>query len=67
MNQRKYTYAQLGMLFGIFVGGGLATILFATTGEAIYFGLIGVGLAMGLGLGAGLDRMRGQEPSSSEE
>jgi hypothetical protein len=67
MNERKYSYAQLGMLLGIFVGGGLATILFSTTGEAMYFGLIGVGLALGLGLGAGLDRSRGQEPSSSEE
>jgi hypothetical protein len=43
------------MLLGLFIGAGLATIMFATTGEAIYFGLVGVGLALGLGLGAALD------------
>jgi hypothetical protein len=45
-----------GMLLGLFIGAGLATMLFATTGEAMYFGLVGVGLALGLGLGAAFDR-----------
>jgi hypothetical protein len=67
MKEREYSYAQLGMLFGIIVGGGLATILYATTEEAIYFGLIGVGLALGLGMGAALDRSKGHEQSSSGE
>jgi hypothetical protein len=61
MNERKYSYAQLGMLIGIFVGGGLATVLFVTTGEATYFGLMGVCLALGLGLGAAFDRTKAQQ------
>jgi len=53
---RRYSATTWGMLLGLFVGAGLATILFATTGEATYFGLVGVGLALGLGLGAAYDR-----------
>jgi hypothetical protein len=64
MTERKYSYTELGMLFGIFVGGGLATILYVTTGQVFYFGLIGVGLALGLGLGAAFD---GRQPSARKE
>lgn len=55
MKKRKFNYMELGMLLGIFVGGGLATIMFAATGNALYFGLVGVGLALGVGLGAAYD------------
>lgn len=55
MKNRRYSYTELGMLLGLFVGGGLATILFVTTGEAVYFAMVGVGLALGLGLGAAFD------------
>jgi hypothetical protein len=55
MKARTYGYTEVGMLLGLFVGGGLATILFVTTGEAIYFGLLGIGLALGLALGAAFD------------
>ncbi len=58
MNERKYGYTELGMLLGIFVGGGVATIMFVTTGQATYFGLVGMGLALGLGLGAAFDGRR---------
>lgn len=72
MNQRKYSYAQLGMLFGLFVGGGLGTILFATTGNPVYFAIVGIGLALGLGLGAAYDTStrsarEGERGSSEEE
>lgn len=60
MNDQKNKYARLGMLMGIFVGGGLATILLATTSQAIYLGIVGVGLALGLLLGAGYDRFRNE-------
>jgi hypothetical protein len=59
----KYSYTELGMLLGIFVGAGLATIMFAKTGEDVYFGLLGVGLALELGLAAAFD---GSQRSSRE-
>jgi len=62
-NDRRYSTTTWGMLLGLFIGAGLATIMFATTGEAIYFGLVGVGLALGLGLGAAIDRA----PRSEQE
>jgi hypothetical protein len=55
MEERKYRYTELGMLLGIFVGGGLATILVAMTGEAAYYAIVGIGLALGLSLGAAYD------------
>lgn len=59
MKGQRYSYAQLGMLLGLFVGGGLAVILIATTGNAVYFGIVGIGLALGLGLGAAGDGLAG--------
>ena len=55
MKDRRHSYTELGMLLGLFVGGGLATILFATTGNAVYFALVGIGLALGLALGAAFE------------
>jgi len=37
------------------MGGGAATIMYAATGEAFYFGLISVGLALGLGMGTAFE------------
>lgn len=65
MRDRKYRYSELGMLLGLLVGGGLATILFATTGKATYFALVGIGLALGLGLGAAFDGARSSAQESS--
>jgi hypothetical protein len=59
MKEQKYTYAQLGMLFGIFVGGGLGVVLFATTMNAVYLAIAGAGAAIGLVLGAAMDKRRG--------
>jgi hypothetical protein len=64
MNKRKYSYTEWGMLVGLFVGGGLATILSARTGNAFYYALAGMGLALGLGLGAAFDR---SQHSTQEE
>ncbi len=58
MNKRTYTNSELGMLFGIFIGGSISVILFAITGNALYFTAVGVGLVFGLLLGAGLDSRR---------
>lgn len=56
MGKKKYTYAQLGMLIGIIIGGGIGVLLFIFTENALYFTIIGVGLALGLIIGAGADR-----------
>jgi hypothetical protein len=58
MNERRYSYTEWGMLLGLFVGSGLAIVLFATTGQVTYFGIIGIGLALGLGLGAAFERTK---------
>jgi hypothetical protein len=47
------------MLFGIFIGGGLGVVLFATTMNAVYLAIAGAGAAIGLVLGAGIDKSRG--------
>jgi hypothetical protein len=62
MDNKKYSWTELGMLLGIVVGSGLATILFATTGRAEMFVIAGAGTAIGLILGAGYERtQRSQE------
>jgi hypothetical protein len=56
MEKRKSTYTKLGMLFGIFIGGGIGVLLFVFTQNPLYFTVTGIGLALGLILGAGVDR-----------
>jgi hypothetical protein len=49
---------ELGMLFGLMIGGGVGIILYATTGNPVYLAIAGIGLALGIGLGAALDASR---------
>lgn len=56
MEKRKTTYTQLGMLFGIFIGGGIGVLLFVFTQNPLYFTVTGIGLVLGLIIGAGADR-----------
>jgi hypothetical protein len=56
MEQKKYSYTQLGMLFGIIIGGGIGVLLFVFTNNPLYFTITGVGLVVGLLIGAGKDR-----------
>ena len=58
MSEKKYNYTQLGMLFGIIIGGGIGVLLFVFTNNALYFTVTGVGLVIGLILGAGFDRQK---------
>jgi hypothetical protein len=37
MEKRKPTYTQLGMLFGIFIGGGIGVLLFVFTQKSPLF------------------------------
>lgn len=56
MSEKKYNYTQLGMLFGIIIGGGIGVLAFSITNNPLYFTGAGVGLVIGLILGAGYDR-----------
>ena len=66
MKDRKYRHTELGMLLGLVIGSGLATILFATTGQALYFAFVGIGLALGLALGAAFDGAQRSAPQSND-
>jgi len=53
---RKYSYAELGMLFGMFIGSGIGITAFSFTGDAQSFTLTGIGIIFGLGIGSVLDK-----------
>jgi hypothetical protein len=61
MKNNKYNYTQLGMLFGIFIGGGIGVLLFVFTNNPIYISVTGVGLVIGLLIGASKDRQIKQD------
>jgi CDP-diglyceride synthetase len=58
MAEKKTSYTQLGMLFGIIIGGGIGVLLFVFTNNPLYFTGAGLGLVIGLILGAGYDRQK---------
>jgi hypothetical protein len=59
MNKREYTKTELGMTYGLLVGGAVAVIAFALTGDAWWLTFTGAGLALGLGIGTSLDQREG--------
>jgi len=56
MKDKKYNYTQLGMLFGIFIGGAIGVLLFVFTEDPLTFTITGIGLVIGLIIGAAKDR-----------
>lgn len=48
----------MGVLFGIFIGGGIGVLLFVFNNNTLAFTVTGVGLVIGLILGAGFDRQK---------
>ena len=53
---KKYSYVELGMLFGIFIGSGIGVTAFASTNNALFFTVPGFGVIFGLGIGSLLDK-----------
>jgi hypothetical protein len=57
---KKYSYAELGMIFGMFIGSGIGITAFAITNNVLFHTLTGFGIILGLGTGSLLDR-RGRQ------
>ena len=60
IHSARISFAALGMLAGVGLGGALGTLLLALTGEAIYVAIAGVGAGIGLSLGAAVDQQKRQ-------
>ena len=56
---KKYSYTELGMLFGMFIGSGIGVTAFTITNNALFFTVTGFGIIFGLGIGSLLDKRRG--------
>ena len=57
---KKYSYAELGMLFGMFIGSGIGITAFTITNNALFHTVTGFGIILGLGIGSLLDRRKRQ-------
>lgn len=56
---KRYSYVELGMLFGMFIGSGVGVIAFVITNNALFFTVPGFGITFGLGIGSLLDKHSG--------
>ena len=56
MNKRKYSKTELGMMYGVMIGGAIGAVMLTLTGEVLWLGAEGVGVALDLGIGASLDK-----------
>jgi hypothetical protein len=55
---KKYSYTELGMLFGMFIGSGIGITAFVITNNALFFTVTGFGIIIGLRVGSLLDRRK---------
>jgi len=55
---KKYSYTELGMLFGMFIGSGIGITAFAIMNNALFHAVTGFGIIFGLGTGSLLDKRR---------
>ena len=53
MKDGKPTRTEWGMMAGIVAGSAIAAVMFALTTNPLWFGVIGIGVALGLAIGAG--------------
>ena len=56
----KYSYTELGIIFGMFIGSGIGITAFAITNNALFHTVTGFGIILGLGTGSLLDKRRRQ-------
>jgi len=56
---KKYSYTELGMLFGMFIGSGIGITACTITNNALFHTVTGLGIILGLGIGSSLDKRRG--------
>lgn len=66
MNEQRTNYQEIGMLVGVIIGSAAGTVMVIITGQAFYFGLVGVGLALGAGMGAAYDGRRALDEDDAE-
>ena len=57
---KKYSYTEIGMLFGLVIGSGIGITAFAITNNALFFTVTGFGIILGLGIGSLLDKRKRQ-------
>ncbi|MEA1998655.1 MAG: hypothetical protein U9N61_04940 [Euryarchaeota archaeon] len=57
---KKYSYTEVGMLFGMFIGSGIGVTAFAITNNALFHTITGWGIILGLGTGNLLNKRRRQ-------
>jgi uncharacterized membrane protein YccC len=56
---KKYSYTEIGMLFGMFIGSGIGITACTITNNALFHTVTGFGIILSLGIGRLLDkRMR---------
>lgn len=61
---KDYTYAEIGMLIGLAIGGALAVVGFAMFSHALVFIIAGLGMATGIGIGSTVDKKLGVSPEN---
>ena len=57
---KKYSYTELGMIFGMVIGSGIGITAFAITNNALFHTVTGFWIILGLGTGSLLDKSRRQ-------
>jgi hypothetical protein len=60
VTNQKYSYTELGMIFGMFIGSGIGVTVFASTNNTLFFTVPGFGIILGLGIGSSLDKRKRQ-------
>lgn len=64
--RQKARPAAIGMMFGMWIGGGIGLLAYAVTQDPIWFTLTGLGVAFGLGIGAEVEKRRADAPDPHE-
>jgi len=55
---KGYSYREIGMLAGTAIGGGAAVLGFSWSGNAMFFTIAVIGIALGLMIGSSFDNKK---------